>query len=246
MHPSSASELLDTWERGFHEHPVLRALLLLAAACPEHSLQDLARLSLAERDARLLELRERIFGPRLDSRAACPACGTQLEASLLARDLRAGLAAFETADFPAAISGYNLRFRLPNSLDLLAILPSREPTAARSMLLERCLVSFEGSPESTFNSRDALPPEVLEAVAQGLNALAPLTDTELSLTCAACGHTWEASLDFPAFFWAEITAWAHRLLVEIHTLAKSYGWHEADILALTPGRRQIYLDMIRG
>jgi hypothetical protein len=249
MRPLSASELLETWERGVDQHPVQRALLLLEAACPDLSPQDLARLSLAERDARLLELRERTFGSRLASLAACPVCAARLDAGLLAQDLRASLAAPTAADYLVSASGYRIRFRLPNSQDLLAILPSRDAAAARRTILERCLLSFDRGPESAVESGDnpdeAFPPAVLEAVAHGLEALGDQADLQLNLTCSACGHTWEASLDFPAFFWAEITAWARRLLVEIHTLAAVYGWREADILALAPGRRQIYLELIR-
>ena len=251
MHLLSTSELLNTWERGRAQHPVKRALLLLEAACPGLSAPDLGQLSLAERDARLLELRQLIFGTQMDSLAACPACYARLEASLSTHDLQSGLAIADPGDYAVSIPGYQVRFRLPNSLDLLATLPGGEPTTMRKLLLERCLVSFERPAEPTTSAAEAgaLPPEtipaaVLEAVAEGLESLGDQADIRLSLTCAACGHTWDASLDFPTFFWTEISAWARRLLVEVHTLATAYGWREADILALSPGRRQIYLELI--
>jgi hypothetical protein len=253
MRPLAASELLNTWDRGLTQHPVRRALLLLEAACPEQSAAELGRLSLAERDARLLELRQMIFGPQMDSLAACPACGARLEARLSAQDLRSGLVHPEAADYTVSASGYQVRFRLPNSLDLLAILPGGDPEAMRSMLLEHCLVSVEKmaeAPEAAHNETlpavrpEAVPPAVLAAVAERLETLGDQADIRLSLTCAACGHTWQASLDFPTFFWTEISAWARRLLVEIHTLATAYGWREADILALSPNRRQFYLELI--
>jgi hypothetical protein len=255
MHPLSASELLNTWERGLMQHPVQRALLLLEAAYPEQSASELGQLSLAERDARLMELRQMIFGSELDSLAACPACGTRLEASLSTQDLRSSLASPEPDDYTVSMAGYQVRFRLPNSLDLLAILPGGDPMSMRSTLLERCLVSVEGplEPPESSTIEDALPaarskavpPAVMAAVAESLENLGDQTDIWLSLTCAACGHTWGASLDFPTFFWTEISAWARRLLVEVHTLAAAYGWREADILALSPGRRQFYLELIQ-
>jgi hypothetical protein len=254
MRPLAASELLNTWERGLAQHPVRRALLLLEAACPEQSAAELGRLSLAERDARLLELRQMIFGPQMDSLAACPACGARLEASLSTQDLLSARPNPEPADYAISAAGYRAHFRLPNSLDLLATLPGGDPAAMRSMLLERCLVSVEKmaeSPEAAANKEtlpavwpEAVPPAVLEAVADSLETLGDRADLQLSFTCAACGHTWEASLDLPRFFWSEISAWARRLLVEVHTLAAAYGWREADILALTPGRRQLYLELI--
>ena len=42
------------------------------------------------------------------------------------------------------------------------------------------------------------------------------------------------------------TAWAVRLLGEVHELASAYGWREHDVLALSPWRRQAYLQMVRG
>jgi hypothetical protein len=250
----SASELLNAWERGLNLHPVQRALLLLEAACPEASASELGQLSLAERDTRLMELRQTIFGPQMDSLAACPACGARLEASLSAQDLHSGLVHPEAADYTFSASDYQVRFRLPNSLDLLAILPSGNPGTMRSMLLERCLVSIErvddlsesSTEEDTFPALrpETVPPAVLAAVAERLETLGDQADIQLSLTCVACGHTWQASLDLPAFLWTEISAWARRLLVEVHTLATAYGWGEADILALSPNRRQFYLELI--
>jgi hypothetical protein len=49
-----------------------------------------------------------------------------------------------------------------------------------------------------------------------------------------------------AFFWKEINHWANRILREVHLLASTYGWSEADILALTPTRRQWYLALVDG
>ena len=51
--------------------------------------------------------------------------------------------------------------------------------------------------------------------------------------------------DIAGFFWAELDAWARRLLREIHTLARFYGWSEAEILALSPLRRRCYLEMVQ-
>ena len=65
-------------------------------------------------------------------------------------------------------------------------------------------------------------------------------------TCPACTFTWSEPFDIVTFFWAEIDAWARRLLADVHVLASSYGWSERDILALSPVRRQYYLEMVNG
>jgi hypothetical protein len=56
-------------------------------------------------------------------------------------------------------------------------------------------------------------------------------------------HSWDVLFDIVSFFWAEIGAWAQRLLREVHALASAYGWREADILALSAWRRRQYLDL---
>ena len=62
MRALSAAELLSVWERGTGQPPHERALSLLAAACPESSRDELAILSIGERDKRLLTLRAWTFG----------------------------------------------------------------------------------------------------------------------------------------------------------------------------------------
>jgi hypothetical protein len=52
-------------------------------------------------------------------------------------------------------------------------------------------------------------------------------------------------LDIASYLWSEIHAWAGRMLRDVHALAAAYGWREADILAMSPWRRQAYLEMIR-
>jgi hypothetical protein len=73
----------------------------------------------------------------------------------------------------------------------------------------------------------------------------PQSNLQFSLTCPACGHCWEAAFDIVSFLWSEIHSWAQRTLRMVHLLARSYGWQEADILAMSPTRRQIYLEMAR-
>ena len=50
--------------------------------------------------------------------------------------------------------------------------------------------------------------------------------------------------DIASFFWSEIHSWAQRALREVATLARAYGWREADILSMSARRRQAYLEMI--
>ena len=74
----------------------------------------------------------------------------------------------------------------------------------------------------------------------------PQANLQLDLSCPACGHRWQVLFDIGSFFWSELNAWAQRLLAEVHVLASAYGWREADILNLSPSRRQFYLGLISG
>jgi hypothetical protein len=74
--------------------------------------------------------------------------------------------------------------------------------------------------------------------------LDPQSDVELSLSCPNCGHAWRAPLDIASYFWSEVEAWAQRLLLEVHQLARGYGWSERDILAMSARRRRAYLEML--
>jgi hypothetical protein len=243
MRSLDAAELHSVWERGQDEPPVRRALALLAAACSETPADDLAGLGIGRRDRLLLELRERTFGPRLVSVASCPACGERLEVQLAVQDLLAAETDGEEAPLGLAEAGWEVRFRLPHSLDLLALAGSADAGEARRRLLAACLFAVR-SPGGEETPADALPDGVLEAVSARMAAADPLADIELALTCPACGHAWPALFDIVSFFWTEIDAWAQLLLREIHVLAAAYGWREADILALSPRRRRAYLEMV--
>jgi hypothetical protein len=236
MRALSATELLGVWERAFSQSSIQRALALLAAACPESPPDALAGLSIGQRDARLLALREATFGAEFTALARCPACGGSMELIFHAEDLRISPEAEPPPELALQIEGRDLRVRLPTSADLLAITRPDDLAAARDQLLARCLLS----------GRDQVPEPVLDAVVEQMALADPLGDIQLALRCAGCGHAWQAVFDIVSFFWREIHAWARGLLREVHTLASAYNWREADILALSPARRRLYLEMVGG
>ena len=80
----------------------------------------------------------------------------------------------------------------------------------------------------------------------GIDQTDPYAEVTLAMSCASCDHRWQGDFDISSFFWSEIEAWAARILHEVHILASTYGWREHDILALSPRRRQIYLEMAGG
>ena len=242
MRALSAPELLDVWEGAFGQAPVECALSLLAAACPELSRQSLAELTLGQRDSRLLTLREWTFGPALTSIVNCPQCGQTVELRFEVSSIRvnAELPAADEAPFTAA--GYDLRVRPPNSLDAAAIEAESQVERKRRLLFERCVIA--ASRQGQAIPVGELPAETMDAAANRLAELDPQADVQLDTKCPACGKGWRAAFDIVSFFWKEIQAWACRTLHDVHLLARAYGWGEREILALTPARRQFYLEMV--
>jgi uncharacterized protein YbaR (Trm112 family) len=241
MRALSAGELLEVWEAGFTQALMERALALLAAACPDDSWDHLAALSIGQRDARLLTLREELWGPRMDAVVVCPDCRERLELTLDTREMLANSQRAQQGETTLNIADFKMTFRLPTSLDLIAI-SGYVANGGTTPFLDRCLLSVQqgGVPVES----DKLPPEIVESVIKSLAEADPLADIQLSLTCPSCEHRWRVLFDIVSFLWTEIEVWAWRILSDVHTLARAYGWSERDILTLSPTRRQFYLEMV--
>jgi len=240
MRAPSAVELISAWERGVTQHPVDRALTLLAVACPELTFAELSSMSICRRDAALLALREALFGSRLDSFALCPRCDARLEFKLDAREL-AARAGDEDEALEFDFEDLRVKIREPNSLDLAAAAVAGDVTAARRLLLQRCILPAQ---DSDLSMIEKLSEKALEAVAERFARTDTQLDITLDIACADCAHRWQLGFDIAAFLWSEVSALARRYLREVHTLAWAYGWSEADILAMSQARRQFYLESV--
>jgi hypothetical protein len=241
MRALSAGELLGVWERGLAQSPAQRALIMLAVASRNLPIEELALLTVGERDALLLSLREETFGPQLESLTSCPACAERLEFQITTFDLRP--AASPNKDpFQMNAAGHGIEFRLPTALDVASLDPAADPTTNRRLLLQRCVLAARRGDAEIPPAE--LPDEAVAELTQRMAAADPQADLQLSLACPGCQHTWQAPLDIVSYFWSEIQAWATRLLREIHALASAYGWNEAEVLALSSWRRRAYLELI--
>jgi hypothetical protein len=238
----TAADLLNVWERGRSQSPVDRALSLLTLGHSETKPADLAELRIGERDARLLELRENVFGSGIAGRADCPACGQSIEINFTVSKIQT-VPALEVPETCAAKFGeYEISFRLPNSYDQATLVPEEDVATQRRRLGQRCVLDAKQNGQSL--AVEQLPDDTVAALSERMSELDPQGDVQLALTCPLCSHRWDAPLDIVSFVWSEIHAWAVRLLRDVHVLASSYGWGEADILALSPWRRQAYLELI--
>ena len=141
------------------------------------------------------------------------------------------------------VGAYRIRLRLPTLDDLLASGHLRDVTSIRRALLERTVVA-------TLDDRAVataeLPAHVVKVIEARFAEYDPQADVRLAVACPACDRDWAAPFDIATFLWAELDAWAVRLLFEVHLLASAYCWSEADVLALSPVRRRFYLEAVGG
>lgn len=246
MREPSTTALLDAWEHGLGRPASERALALLAASDPAGAAEEHARLPLGERDARLLALRQWAFGSRLDGVAGCPACGAELELSFDATELALTSPASEEGGGAASeltlhVDGHEVGFRVPNSLDVREAAFAGTVAGARRVLLQRCVTTSRrsGSPVEPV----ALPSAVVDAIEEAMADRDPQADVRFALACPDCGHEWDAIFDVGEFLWGEVDQWARRVLVDVASLASAYGWTEAQVLGLSPARRDAYLEL---
>jgi len=242
MRPLSLQEMICVWERGDSRSPIDQALLLLEAGSGEVALSDLAKLHVAERDRRLLQLRERTFGGRMFCSVDCPFCSENLEFELETKQILQPSLPEAGETFTGSIGELTVTFRLPNSEDLVDALEAASAEERRSRILERCLLSVrKRGEELTFNQ---LSLENVEKLCSLMGDSDPQTETRFGIQCLSCGKTWQVTFDVTAFFWREISVRARRALSEVHVLASAYGWNEEEILAMSAVRRDFYLQMV--
>jgi hypothetical protein len=232
--PPNAESLLRLWERGEREHPIDRALSMLAVFCDKPA-RELARLDVGRRDALLFKSRALLFGSEIEGFAACGRCGCAIAVSMTAPETaatEAGAPDDEDAWYSLGQNERAVEYRLPTSLDLAAIARCDSVETARRRLLERCVRGAD-------DADDAVLAGAVREIARRVEP----ASLDVALDCPECGHAWSLDFDIASFFWEEVRARARRLLREVDALARRYGWGERDILALSDTRRRHYLEL---
>lgn len=249
-------QVLQLWERVQGLPPHRQAVAMLAAAESGRTRESIAELSIGARDASLLTLRERLFGPQLKSLADCPNCGERVEMGFRVDDIRtATTASTEQENGSGSMllieSGWRVEYRLPTVADFAEIADGSDPEAARRNLLQRCVLTIDSDLEkqgaegfAAGTEIEHLPANLVERIVEAMSEADPQADVELLLSCPGCGHQWQAPFDIVSYLVTEIDVWARRILADVARLARGYGWREADILAMTPARRQAYLELL--
>lgn len=216
------------------------AQAMICAAYPELDGAAAGELTIGQRDARLLALREALFGRALVCRSHCPACKAVVETTVDSSSLCVP-AANENPATVVRAGEWDVRFRVPTARDLDEAARAANPGGMRTQLLERCILGAEQAGVAT--DLRGLSAAALEQVVSAMSAADPQADVRLELSCPECRNGWSEAFDIVSFLWAEVDDWAQRLLRDIHVLATAYGWTEFEVLALSPQRRALYLEM---
>jgi uncharacterized protein (UPF0212 family) len=242
MRGLSARQILAVWEAGLSQMPAERALTLLSVCYPKTTRAELERMHIGKRDALLLSFRENLFGPHFSGVTKCPQCDASLELAFHSSEVRKNVTSEAVDPFSFTFDDFEVKCRLPNSADLLAVSSKGNTDAVANALLDRCLLEQrQGGVEIATTS---LPGDVVDAIVNEMGKRDPQADIRFALACPDCAHHWDAIFDIVSFAWNEISAWAGRLLRQVHTLAMAYGWREIDILSMSALRRQVYLEML--
>ncbi len=245
MNAPNAENLLQVWEARHNAHPIRRALALLEVAAPDVGIEAWSAMPIGQRDARLLDLYETLFGSRLESVTHCPRCAETLETSFATGDIRLPLDETKLSKtFKFRKQGCSIEYRLPSSEDLLQVIATNDdPEDAQLQLLRRCVI--EAKRAGKRQSPEQLPADVVDRLADEMARNDPAADVQIQLNCPVCGHVWNVAFDIVWHFWSALEDWAQRTLADVHLLARAYGWNEHVILGLSPTRRQHYIEMVR-
>lgn len=241
MNRLAAADLFGLWEHGRPLTPTGRCCALLRASGVEETVVD--GLSVGQGDALVMDLRAGVFGTEVAAVVDCPRCTERLDVVFDLDDVRSSAPVDPAGPVEVEADGWRVHAR-PPTLEDLRYLDRCGPRAdRRGALLDRCVLDAEraGVPLAA----QELPEPVVDQVAAALAEADPQAEIRLALGCAACGRTWSTVFDVVAFFWAELEGWAWRTAQDVAELAARYGWSEAELLAMSPWRRQLYLELGR-
>ncbi|MFZ5673535.1 MAG: hypothetical protein ACOZAM_11290 [Pseudomonadota bacterium] len=205
------------------------------AATPD----QLARLTIGDRERLLLAVCSRLLGAETDLVVSCPSCQSAVEMPISFRDLVTARPA--SSDRRCALAAHDgtwtAELSPPTARKLESAL-GRGPEAARQ-LLEVCLTAlFDAQGQDV--GRAALPRECEAELAEKLLALDPLAECRIAVECPHCGTAFETLLDGFSLLKAAFGS-AAALYGDVYRMARAYHWSEADILALPLVRRAQYL-----
>ena len=243
MQHLSDRSLLLLWEQGLSQSLIEKSLRLIVHTFPGLDIQTAAALSIGDRDARLLRIRKALFFFFLQNATHCPACGEKIEWEMPVSglELQTIQPAAERPQLEFQYQNKELVMRLPNTMDVLEAIELESPEEQSNSLLQRCILRSSLPFERVEDYPESLKSDILHQ----MESLDPQANIEIQVQCPACQHAWNMLFDIMNYLWTEIGQLAHRLLQDVFLLARSFGWPEAEILAMSRTRRNWYIQMLQ-
>jgi hypothetical protein len=196
-------------------------------------------LSVTDLDVLLLRLRQRLVGDAVRTAVTCPieTCGARFDMAFLISDYlehhrpRAPKGV-ELLGEPGwfRLSRTGVAFRIPSAADQLEIAGEPDPERA---LVRRCIRATD------------LTARLRRPIEAAMEALAPSLSGELEGRCAECGTTVQVPFDPLRYTLRDWRALASFVYDDVHRIARSFHWSEAEILALPTHRRARYAELAR-
>lgn len=208
----TGSVILGLYEQGMTASPADRAALLA------HAGGGVSDATLGDADRAAWGFLTRCFGTGQDAILTCTACGESIEFTLPPGFAPPQMASKD--DVRVTCNGETIALRLPRLSDLAGGV-------------------FD--PRTLAPDVDWADPDFRTAAEAALLAADPALKLDLSLSCAACDADQTQTFDVTGFVWARLEQAAQALVRDVAKLARGYGWSEAEITAMTPTRRAIYL-----
>jgi len=195
-------------------------------------------LAVADHDRIAAEIYCQHYGSRVESTLHCRRCGKAFELSfdLDVMNRRMNPSGADDIEGPDESGTFQLRagprFRLPTLRDQLA---TRElgTEHARQELFRRCVDNDNGAENE------------MDVVERAMEKVGPLISGEITANCPHCNHR-ESKVQFsmPQYLLEALAFEKQFLHYEVHHLARAYGWHRDEILAMPTTDRRFYVRMI--
>jgi hypothetical protein len=210
-------------------------------------------LTVGDREALLLHLRRVTYGERLPCVLNCASdrCGERLDVELNVSELLLSPYASPKESHEISLrvgeKNYQVRLRVPNGLDQELAAQHRwsDLKNAETFLLQRCVETAWTEDRSSIPMEE-WPPELADRIGDVMSELDPQAEILLTLQCPVCGQSFTGEFDAGAYLYQELCGHIPYLYREVHQMARSYHWSEAEILRMTPRKRSLYLNLLAG
>lgn len=187
--------------------------------------ERLDALTLGDRTRLMLAVLVASYGAPVELLLSCGSEGCD-ETYELPLDVRAILEGASVApdSFAFQVGDAEVSVTLPTGADMIAL--AKTATTTSAALFARC------APGST--------PDMWEGIENEMARRDPFAEVYFATTCDACGAEVRGLLDPLVLVNNEMRSYGN-VMVEIDRLARSYGWSDAQLGAMTAHRRRLYL-----